>query len=229
MPRVPTPRRNEEAPPPWKVEGSGGRQDKKPARRPPNAMRIGLFIVALLAINWAIGSQIGKPKPRLEVPYSTFRAQVDKKNVKEVSSRGESIQGDFRHAVTFDGKSNIRFDTVQPAFSSDDQLLQLLLKQGVEVNATPVDSSPSFLVQLLVGFGPTILIVGLLFFAFRRGRGGGAGGIGGLGRSKAKRYDAGRAAHDVRRRRRASTRSRTSSPRSSTSSSTPTSTAGSAR
>ncbi|CAJ2507724.1 Uu.00g089100.m01.CDS01 [Anthostomella pinea] len=43
--------------------------------------------------------------------------------------------------------------------------------------------------SLLMAFGPTLLLVGLLFYASRRGPGGGgAGGVFGFGKSKAKRF-----------------------------------------
>src|SRR5205823_2129624 len=51
---------------------------------------------------------------------------------------------------------------------------------------------PSLLTRVLLGFGPTLLLIGLLFAAARRtAMGGGLGGIGGIGRSRAQRYEPG--------------------------------------
>jgi cell division protease FtsH len=61
------------------------------------------------------------------------------------------------------------------------------------VNAKPPDTGPGFLVQLLLGFGPTILLV-LLFVMLMRRAAGGAGGPGGImgnfGRAQARRGEA---------------------------------------
>ena len=179
-------------PPPWKVEGNRAPKPGPPREgrrfRPPG-WRILAFVLVLFAVNWFFASQFNKPPPRLSVPYSTFRAQVGDRNVKEVSSTGDAIQGDFKRKVNFDGDEDTRFATVKPTFD-DPQLLKLLISNGVEVNAKPVDAPRSFLVQLLLGFGPTILLVALFVFIARRAAAAAGGGIGGLGRSKAKRYDA---------------------------------------
>ena len=82
------------------------------------------------------------------------------------------------------------FETVRPTFAQDDELLKLLLNKRVEVNARPIDEGRSFLATLLISFGPTLLIVGLLIYFLRRSAAAAGGGALALGRSKAKRYDA---------------------------------------
>ena len=81
------------------------------------------------------------------------------------------------------------FTTQRPSFG-DDGLTQLLLDHNVTVNAKPPDQV-SLLTQILVGFGPTLLFIGLGIWFFRRmaAAGGGLGGLGGIGRSRAKRYE----------------------------------------
>ncbi len=87
-----------------------------------------------------------------------------------------------------DAKDVTDFTTQRPAFG-DDGLTELLLEEDVTVNARPPDSTPVWQ-QLLLGFGPTLLIIGLLVWSFRRmAAGGGLGGVGGIGRSRAKRYE----------------------------------------
>src|SRR4051794_9756005 len=157
---------------------------------PRPGRRILIAIVVLFALNWVIASQLGKGPDRIKVPYTTFRAQVQGGNVSEVSSQGDVIQGKFKTEFTFKGDKGKDFETVQPAFSSDDQLLQLLINQHVEVNAEPIDQPRSWLVSLLLGFGPTLLLIGLFVLIARRAAGAAGGGLTGLGRSRAKRYDA---------------------------------------
>jgi cell division protease FtsH len=154
-------------------------------------------ILAMLAFNWIIASQVQKSggHPRLTVPYSYFRGQAQAGNVAEVSSQGETIQGSFRHVITYPagkkGTVTHLFKTERPAFA-DDQLIGLLSSKNVTINAKPVSSGGSLLSNLLLGFGPTLLLVGLFVLMMRRAQRsmGGGGMLGGLGKSKAKRYDA---------------------------------------
>ena len=170
------------------------------------------------------------PRPGSSVPYSTVpragrRRQrqgglLARRRASRATSATRSRSTQEQH----------RFDTVQPSLRLGRRLLQLLLKTGVEVNAKPVDESrvvPRPAARRLRPDAPDRRPArsspsAPRAAAARRHR------RLALGRSKAKRYDASEPAHDVRRRRRASTRPRTSSSRSSTSSRTPTSTAGSA-
>src|SRR5690606_23502777 len=73
-----------------------------------------------------------------------------------------------------------------------DDLENLLLDNGVVINAETLDAPRNPLLTLLISFGPALLMVGLLLWISRRfasGMGGGLGGAFGLGQSKAKRYD----------------------------------------
>jgi cell division protease FtsH len=154
-------------------------------------------ILAMLAFNWIIAAQVQKSggHPRLTVPYSYFRGQAQEGNVAEVNSTGETIQGSFRHVITYPagkkGTVTHLFKTERPAFA-DDQLLQILTSKGSVINAKPVSSGGSLLSNLLLGFGPTLLLVGLFVLMMRRAQRsmGGGGMLGALGKSKAKRYDA---------------------------------------
>lgn len=76
------------------------------------------------------------------------------------------------------------FSTQRPTFA-DDGLMDLLLEEGVTVDAEPPDRVPLWQ-QLVLGFGPTLVLVALLVWLARRA---GPSGLGaGLGRSKARRY-----------------------------------------
>ena len=54
---------------------------------------------------------------------------------------------------------------MRPSFA-DDGLLELLIDKNVVVNAKPIDEGRR-LVTLLVGFGPTLLLVGLFVWLVR--------------------------------------------------------------
>ena len=182
--------------PPWKVEGAppsgpGGSDASKPNWG--RVFRRTWWLIALaLIVNWIIASTL-MGTTRTTVSYTFFRDQVQAGNVTEVTSTGDTIEGEFRNAAKYppnDGnaKDVTDFTTQRPAFG-DDGLTQLLLDNNVTVNARPPDQT-SLLTQILVGFGPTILFVGLLIWFMRRAAaGGGLGGLGGIGRSRAKRYE----------------------------------------
>ena len=185
---------NERKPTPWRVEGAPPPDPEKPdgPSRPrfrfPGGRGFLVALLVLFAVNWYIGTQVNQQKTRVDVPYTTFRAQVIQSNVKEISTKGDTIQGKFRTAVKQGKTSSKDFDTVRPSFG-DDGLLDLLINKNVVVNARPVDEGSSFLVTLLISFGPTILLVGLFILLMRRAAGG-AAGLSGIGRTRAKRYDA---------------------------------------
>jgi len=160
----------------------------------PGGARFLYIVLALLALNFIIASFIPSKPERIQVPYTQFLSQVDKNNVKEVFSKGDNIQGTFKKPVKpeeSDHSPATKFETFRPAFApSNDDLLSILRQKGVVVTAKALDQGRSLLADILLFFGPTILLVVLFVFLMRRA-GGGAGGLGGLGRSRAKRYEAG--------------------------------------
>jgi cell division protease FtsH len=80
------------------------------------------------------------------------------------------------------------FSTVQPSFA-DVGLEQLLEQQGVVVNATPFAQTTPWWLNLLLSFGPIVLLIGGFVWLSRRAGQAAGGGLFGMGRSKAKRYD----------------------------------------
>jgi cell division protease FtsH len=152
-------------------------------------MRWVLFALALLALNFWAGSRATQSASRVRVPYSPFfLQQVNEGHVKEITSKGTAIQGTFTQKESYAGsKPTTRFRTEVPAFADNNALSRLLERKRVVVNAQPLDTGAPWWENLLLGFGPTILFVGLLFWLMRR-----AGNVqnlvGAFGRSRARRY-----------------------------------------
>jgi cell division protease FtsH len=148
-----------------------------------------LFALALLAFNFYLGSRATQPTSRVRVPYSPFfLSQVSAGHVKEITSKGTAIQGTFKQKEQYAGsKPTTLFRTEIPAFANNDALSKLLEEKGVVVNAEPLDTGAPWWQNLLLGFGPTILFLVLLFWLMRR-----AGNVqnilGSFGRSRARRY-----------------------------------------
>ncbi len=149
-----------------------------------------VFFLAVLALNLFISTRAMGPESRVRVPYSPFfLQQVQARNVGEITSKGTDIQGTFRKDVTFeDSEATARFRTEIPAFANTDELSQLLQENDVTVNAEPLDTGAPWWQTLLAGLLPTILLVVLLFWLFRRA-GNVQNALGAFGRSRARRYE----------------------------------------
>jgi cell division protease FtsH len=162
---------------------------------PSRPRRIAIY-VALLAVALGInywGAHRVIQETRIRVPYSPFfLAQVRAGNVVSVTSTAAQLQGDFAHSTKPAGTStaSVHFVTEIPSFANTDQLSRLLQAHGVVVNASPLDTGGPLWESLLLGFGPTIVLLLLLFWIFRRMSGSRAAGA--LGRARARRYEPGR-------------------------------------
>jgi cell division protease FtsH len=149
-----------------------------------------LLIVGLLALNYWVASIAVQPHERVQVPYSpVFLHQARAGNVKEITSTGTAVQGIFRHPVRYQGTRATVFSTEIPEFANTNALSKLLQSENVIVNAKPLDTGPSLFETLLFGFGPTVLLVALMIWFFRRVASVGGGPLGSFTRSRARRYD----------------------------------------
>jgi cell division protease FtsH len=183
--------------PSWRVEPAPDGRGAPPPPRPPlmPRNRRGTFIgvlVALLALNFILALATGGPEQRTRIPYEPFFIdQVRAGNVQEISSTDQTIEGTLKKKASYTppgGKPKTvdKFTTQVPAFVDTAGLTKLLDEKNVVVNAKAPDSGRSPFWTLILGFGPTILLVGLfVYFARRMSAGGGA--LGGFGRSQARR------------------------------------------
>jgi cell division protease FtsH len=187
-PRTPLPPRD-----PKRGDVRVDRAPEKPPMLPWSGRRFLLILAVLFFLNWLIVAIFAPGEERIRVPYNpTFLAEVRQGNVKEISSRGETVQGEFRDEVTYQDDKAKQFETEIPTFANEDELSQLLEREDVTINAEP-PGERSLLETILFSFGPTLLLVGLFIFFLRRasGAGGGAGGVlGQFGRSRAKLVEA---------------------------------------
>ena len=176
-----------ESPPPA-PRGSSPKESQRPSFRPRPGWI--LFFLALLALNLFLTMRANEPASRVRVPYSPyFLTQVKSDHVKQITSKGTAIQGEFTQKQTYGGsKPTTKFKTEVPAFANTDQLSKLLQDHGVTVNAQPLDTSAPWWENLLLGFGPTILFVFLLVWLMRRA-GSAQNLLGSFGRSNARRYE----------------------------------------
>jgi cell division protease FtsH len=164
-----------------------------------------IFLLVMIA-NY-VATQLFFPEPSsITIPYTFFKKQVEAGNVEDVTSVGDSIQGTFKTKVTYPppksgaptgnapappsadqpkSRLSMQFKTRRPVFADQD-LEKRLDDQGVVIKAEDEDGLSWF--KLLVGFGPTLLLVGAFVWISRRTAAAAGSGLFGLGRSRAKRY-----------------------------------------
>src|SRR6201996_85373 len=186
----------------WRVapapDGRGLPDHHKPT--PPHRLRgFWIFVIVLLAINW-LSVLLFQPgtEPRVKVPFSPyFLQQVQGKKVKSITTTGNTVDGTFTAKVKYPANdknavATTLFETEVPTFWNHDALTTELQQNGVQVNAKSTATHTSLLAEILLGFGPTLLLVGLFVLLARRAQaagGGGLGGLGNFGRSQARRVD----------------------------------------
>jgi cell division protease FtsH len=201
------PRRDSKQPAPpeghgWKVipaPDGRGMPDQTTKPRPPHR-RPGFvwFVVALVVVNWVLVALLtpASKQPRVTVAFNPFFLQaVQSGEVASISSTGDTVEGTFTHKLVYPPGARSAtptklFRTEIPTFWNNAQLSQLLREKNVEITARSTTSHVPLGVELLLGFGPTLLIVGLFVLVARRaGKGGAMGALGGFGRSRARRVD----------------------------------------
>jgi cell division protease FtsH len=164
------------------------------------------IFLALMLANYVMTQVFFREPSSIAIPYSFFKQQIDAGNVEDVTSVGDSIQGRFKTTVTYPvekspapaanppasppanrstARTSMLFKTQRPTFADQD-LERRLEEKGVVIQA--VDESGSSWFKLLVGFGPTLLLIAAFVWLTRRAAAAAGGGLFGLGRSRAKRF-----------------------------------------
>src|SRR5690554_1577991 len=189
--------------------------DKPQSNMPPS--RTWLWFLLLLLFNYFLMSTFfPSPDAPVTIPYTLFKEEVFKGNVKSIYSKGETITGQFDQSVIYppvdqeeetqadeEGDFLLKrgsqppvevqhFTTTLPTFL-DPGLENFLIEREVEILARPIQEEANPFITFLIRFGPAILIIGFYIWFYRRMTGGGGKGFGGammgMGKSKARRYD----------------------------------------
>lgn len=131
-------------------------------------------IIAIVLMSVFNNFTAQKPRPNM-LAYSDFIDQVNSGSVQTVTINGREIDGSLT--------SGAAFSTYSPG---DDGLVSDLLKNNVEILASPPEK-PSILMQILINWFPLFILIGLWIFFMRQMQGGGAGrGAMSFGKSKAR-------------------------------------------
>lgn len=178
-----------------------GNDTKNPM--PPG--RIWLWFLGLLLLNYVLSRTFfpGAADP-VKIPYTLFKEEVIKRNVKAIYTKGELISGQFVKEVNYKPpnidtttKENVKnvknFTTILPSFV-DSGLENLLIAHGVEIRADPIQQEANPFLSFLSLFGPALILIAFYIWIYRRAQkqgGMGMGGLMGIGKSSAKRFDKG--------------------------------------
>ncbi len=148
-----------------------------------------LWFIGLLILNYFIGKYFADRMSELEkIPYTVFKEEVLKHNVKEIYSKGSSLSGNFINEISVPtvevrglnvdttNVNVVHFTTELPSFI-DPGLESLLIENGVVIRAEPIKEEQNPFLSFLMMFGPTILIIAFYSSMYKRmQQGGGAGG-----------------------------------------------------
>jgi cell division protease FtsH len=176
---------------PWRTEGlppgASGPSAPKPSRNWSKLLVQGLLIYAVFFVMLTIQDRMSGPQA---ISYTEFDKQVEAANIAEVFARGHTIQGELRKEKPLpDPKPKAsagtykRFSTERPVFAQDD-LMGRLEKSKAVVRATPLVAERGPLTNLLISFGPILLLVGFYLWLFKRQQGGMSSLLGGGKSSK---------------------------------------------
>lgn len=164
--------------------------------------RTWLWFLLILIFNYFLMKALYPPTEPVKIPYTLFKSEISKNNIKAIYTKGETITGQFVDTVIytpFSWDQNqpdnpplevINFRTIVPTFV-DSGLETLLIEHDVVIRAEPIIDEPNAITTFLMRFGPALLLIGLYVWFYRRAmkQGGMGGNFMGLGSSKAKRFD----------------------------------------
>jgi cell division protease FtsH len=158
-----------------------------------------LYLLAAMLLLTLVYQYYAAGQQALAVSYSEFRHLVEEKGVEDLAIGTETIGGQLlpggvkylteaRKDAKLPERLKKQFDKKEPQFSTvrleDPDLVKLLDQQGIKYRAL---QEKTWITSLLSWVVPTILLVALWVYFFRR-IGTGAGGLMSVGKSKAKVY-----------------------------------------
>lgn len=142
-----------------------------------------LVILGLLLFNYLQGERVP------QVPYSLFREQVEGGLVRQITTVGRQVEGEYREPQSVPAATGTemvetsRFRTLLPTIE-DRELFNLLRANNVAIDAR----QPSEWWPIVLGFLPIIILIALIYFFFMRSQGA-QNQVMQFGQSKATLYD----------------------------------------
>jgi cell division protease FtsH len=136
-----------------------------------------IWLVIGLVLMTVFNQFSAKQGGQTPMDYSQFYEEVKAGRIAEVVIEGRNLK-----AKTTDGKPVTSYSP------GDLWLVSDLLKYGVKIKAKP-EEEQGLLTQILISWGPILLIIGVWIFFMRQMQGGGRGGAFSFGKSRARMLD----------------------------------------
>jgi cell division protease FtsH len=185
-------------------------KDLNPRERPRNVFF--WWTLSLLLLIWYLLGLWPRAQSRAHIPYSVFLAQIQSDNISRVHIAGDTIEGSFKGPIRWppaktqatpkaNGEQGAapsverpaalfrEFSTTFPATVGDPGLMQALVDHRVEVDVS--SSAIPWFVEILVTWGPLILVFGFFWWMSNRAARM-QSGMFGFGRMRVRRYAANR-------------------------------------
>jgi cell division protease FtsH len=148
-------------------------------------------LIVILVLNVLIVNVFLAPSSptSITIPYNAFVTDVGNNDVASITTSSGTIEGTFRHKTGSSptSKNKAKYFTTQVPSFAGGGLEALLQKHKVTVNAE--STLTPFWEELLLSFGPTLLIVLAFLYFMRRAAASAGGGLFSMGRSQARLYD----------------------------------------
>jgi cell division protease FtsH len=155
-----------------------------------------ILLIIFFVVAWFLPSMLGQnggSQSAETVSYTTFIEQVKANNVQSVTINGYTVTGVFKSPVpSADGTTkSTQFTTTVPEFGNSD-LIPLLQQHNVAITVQPTSNgSGDFLLNILLFFGPILLMI-LIFWWMSRRVTRTQSGIFSFGKSRARLYTNGK-------------------------------------
>ena len=187
--------------------------NRRRGRQAPPRSILFWWVISLLLLFWYLGGLWPRSHQKTPVPYSVFLTQLRDDNVSRVHIAGDAIDGEFKKPVTWPppeasapeaaskskpaephqqppaaipAKGTHReFSTTFPAATGDRELMPSLIAHNVLVDVS--SSSTPWFVELLLAWGPLILVVGFFWWISSRAARA-QSGLFGFGKMRLQRY-----------------------------------------
>jgi len=142
-----------------------------------------IYLFWAIVILWGLGIWTNKPQPKV-VPYNQFLSELQASRLDQVRITNQQFIA--REKPAQPGKPEVWIATNRLPNMDETSVIQLLETHGVQFSGHIQSTSAWW--DLLIWFGPMLLIFGFYGFAMWRMRQGGAGPLS-FGRNRAKIYD----------------------------------------
>ena len=163
--------------PSWRSEGVEGSTQQKERRRPSWRRMITIFLVAWIGSYFLFSWIQQAINPIVDLPYNEYYSQVQDNNVKTLASKGDTLEGELRKAITYDGVKSSQFVTERPTWADDD-MAATLAANDVKITAVSPVTRTNPILTLIFSLLPIAILVGLWYWIFNRQmKGGGASSL----------------------------------------------------